>query len=279
MNKTILLLLVILQLATTPSQAQTTARPAGAQTTAILGAYGEEITLLLNAVENKKEIVIDHLHFTEGTLNGRKVVVALTGIGKVNAAITTTLVIDHFHPAEVLFSGIAGGVDPALSPGDLVIGNRLAYHDFGTLTDDSLKPDATRDPATTKKNPQYFPCNDTLVNIAENVSRHLALEKPIEGRPAPRIVTGAIVTGDVFVTSRSATRRFWQDMQAEATDMEGAAVAQTCWQQGVPFIVIRSLSDAADGEAEKDIARFYRAAAHNAAMLVIAITGELAHKR
>ena len=252
--------------------------PSIAQTTAILGAYGEEITLLLEKVQDKKESVIAGLRFTEGTLNGRKVVVALTGIGKVNAAITTTLTIEHFHPVELLFSGIAGGVDPDLSPGDLVIGKKLAYHDYGILTD-TLKLDSTRDPATTRYNPLYFSCSANLVRIAERLSPTLALEKPVEGRPAPRIVSGTIVTGDIFVSSPAFTHRLWQNMHAEATDMEGAAVAQTCWQQRVPFIVIRCLSDAADSEAEKDIARFYRAAAHNAAMLVAAITGELAHRR
>jgi AGZA family xanthine/uracil permease-like MFS transporter len=252
--------------------------PSSEKTTAILGAYGEEITLLLEKVKDKRESVIGNLHFTEGTLNGRKVVVALTGIGKVNAAITTTLAIQNFHPAELLFSGIAGGVDPGLSPGDLVIGRRLAYHDYGILAD-TLKLDSTRNPSTIQRNPLYFPGSESLIRIAEKVSSGLVLEKPIEGRPAPHIISGTIVTGDVFVSSRMATRRLWQNMQAEATDMEGAAVAQTCWQQGVPFVVIRSLSDAADSDAEKDIARFYRAAAHNAAMLVAAITGELARTR
>jgi len=268
MNKILLSLSLCFLLVVQDLMAQTANPPI----TAILGAYGEEITLILNKVENKKESTIAGLHFTEGTLNGRKVVVALTGIGKVNAAITTTLVIQYFHPTELLFSGIAGGVNPTLSPGDLVIGKKLAYHDYGTLAD-SMKLDPTRNPVTTKNNPLYFPCDDTLIALAEKVSRGLVLEKPVEGRPAPRIVSGIIVTGDVFISSRTATRRLWQNMNAEATDMESAAVAQTCWQQGVPFIVIRSLSDAADSEAEKDIARFYRAAAHNAAMLVMAITG------
>lgn len=273
MNKILLLLSLAWLFAIRPAPAQTTNAPV----TAILGAYGEEITLLLQKVQDKKESVIARLHFVEGTLNGRRVVVALTGIGKVNAAITTTLMIEHFHPAELLFSGIAGGVDPALSPGDLVIGKRLAYHDYGILTD-SIRPDSTRNPASTQKNPLYFPSDDTLIRIAEKVSRGLSLERPIEGKPMPRIVSGTIVTGDVFVSSRSATRRLWQNMQAEATDMEGAAVAQTCWQQGIPFIVIRCLSDAADSDAEKDIARFYRAAAHNAATLVAAIATELSQR-
>jgi adenosylhomocysteine nucleosidase len=257
--------------------ATTRAQPPSGPVTAILGAYGDEITLLLEKVENKKDYHIGGLTFTEGSLNGRHVVVVLTGIGKVNAAITTTLAIEHFHPSEILFSGIAGGIDPALSPGDLVIGTRLAYHDYGTLAD-SLIPDPTRNPVTKENNPLFFPCNDTLVKIAEKVSRWLTLEKPIDGRPAPRIVSGTIITGDVFITSHAAAGRLWQQWHAEATDMESAAVAQTSWQRGIPFVIVRSLSDAADSEAEKDIHRFYRVAAHNAALLVIALTGELAHR-
>jgi adenosylhomocysteine nucleosidase len=250
------------------------AQPNNEPVTAILGAYGDEITLLLEKVEHKKEHQIGGLVFTEGMLNDRHVVVALTGIGKVNAAITTTLAIEHFHPARVLFSGIAGGIDPSLSPGDLVIGTSLAYHDYGTLAD-SLMPDPTRNPVTHTNNPLFFLCNDTLVQIAQKVSRSLALEKPVENLPIPRIVSGLIITGDVFVTSRTVTTKLWQRWHAEATDMESAAVAQTCWQRNIPFIIVRSLSDAADSAAEKDIHRFYRVAAHNAAMLVAAITGQL----
>lgn len=246
--------------------------------TAILGAYGDEITLLLQNVTHKKESIVGGLSFTTGEIDGRPVVVALTGIGKVNAAITTTLVIEHFHPSEILFSGIAGGVDPALSPGDLVIGKKIGYHDYGTLGD-SLVRDPTRNPVTHQNNPLFFASDDTLVSIAERVSRGLTLEKPIEGKPAPHIISGIIVTGDVFVSSKKATQLLWQQLNAEATDMESAAVGQTCWQRGIPFIVIRSLSDAADADAEKDIHRFYRVAAHNAATLVIAITGELARRQ
>jgi adenosylhomocysteine nucleosidase len=274
MYKLSFLLVCLLLVRPCDLKAQTRPRPV----TAILGAYGDEITYLLGKVENKKTSIVGGLPFTEGELDGRQVVVALTGIGKVNAAITTTLMIEHFHPSEVLFSGIAGGVDPALSPGDLVIGKKIAYHDYGTLGD-SLVRDPTRNPATGQNNPLFFGSNDTLVEIAERVSRGLTLEKPIEGRPAPHVVSGIIVTGDVFVSSQKATLRLWQQLNAEATDMESAAVAQTCWQRGIPFIVIRSLSDAADADAEKDIHRFYRVAAHNAALLVIAITAELARRK
>jgi AGZA family xanthine/uracil permease-like MFS transporter len=274
----IIVLLCLLSLVVSAQPAQhspSQSRPAGQPLTGILGAYGEELTIILEKVEHKKDHLIGGLQFTEGTLNGRHVVVALTGIGKVNAAITTTFLIENFHPSEVLFSGIAGGVDPALSPGDLVIGTRVGYHDYGRLTD-TLEQGPTRNPATHQDNPLLFPCNDSLVRIAESVSKGLALETPVEGKPPPRIVSGIIVTGDVFVSSRQATRRMWQQMHAEATDMEGAAVGQTCWQQGIPFIVIRCLSDEADSTASSDLARFYRAAAHNAAGLVLSITAALA---
>lgn len=251
-------------------------RPMAQPVTAILGAFGDEIDLLLERTENKKEIVIERFRFTEGTLNGRKVVIALTGIGKVNAAITTALVIEHFHPEEVLFSGIAGGVDPSLSPGDLVIGTTVAYHDYGVLAD-SLIINATRNPVTLEKNPLYFPCNDTLISLAKRAGNGLRLERPKAGMPAPQISSGVIVTGDVFVSSRPATQRLWRQMKAEATDMEGAAVGQTCWQQQIPFLIIRSLSDDAGSNAAQDITRFYQVAARNAATLVIAITGQLAH--
>src|SRR2546430_683031 len=93
---------------------------AGAQVTGILGAFGDETALVLTQVQQKKEVVIQQIRFTQGLLRGRPVVVALSGIGKVNAAITTTLMLEHFQPSEIIFTGIAGAVDPALSPGDLV---------------------------------------------------------------------------------------------------------------------------------------------------------------
>src|ERR1700712_751420 len=121
---------------------------AKAQTTAILGAFGDEVKLIHSQIKNPTEVTIQNIHFTQGTLNGHNVVLALTGMGKANAAITTTLALYHFKPVRVIFTGIAGGVDPQLSPGDLVIGNKIAYHDYGTITPDSLYRRATQDPVT-----------------------------------------------------------------------------------------------------------------------------------
>ena len=123
------------------------------QLTAILGAFPPELFLLQAKLQQKKDTIIQHIHFTRGILNGRQVVLAQTGIGKVNAAIATTLLLDHFQPREVVFTGIAGGVNPALFPGDLVVATQTTYHDYGTITPDSLKRRATRNPFTMQENP------------------------------------------------------------------------------------------------------------------------------
>lgn len=243
------------------------------KSTAILGAFGAEVTLIHSKIQDPKEVIIQNIHFTTGILNGRHVVLAQTGMGKVNAAITTSLVLDHFHPSQVIFTGIAGGIDPQLSPGDLVIGDKVAYHDYGTITPDSMMRRATQDPVTALNNPLYFPCTASLITLAQITSNDLAFQN-IGGRK-PKVVTGTIVTGDVFVASTAATQQLWAKMHAEATEMEGAAIAQTCWQQKVPFLVIRSLSDSAGNTAHEDVATFYRTAAHNSAILVMAIIGKI----
>jgi adenosylhomocysteine nucleosidase len=161
--------------------------------TGVLGAFPEEVKFLLTQVEQKKEHIIQQLIFTEGILRDKRVVVAQTGIGKVNAAIATTLLIEHFQPREVIFTGIAGGVNPDLHPGDLIIGTKIAHHDYGTLTADSMLRRPTRNPFTMQENPLYFPCDTGLVRLSGLVGKKdLGLKKiNIRGgaRP-PQIIKG-----------------------------------------------------------------------------------------
>lgn len=249
--------------------------------TAILGAFPPELVLLKAQLQQPSDTVIQHIHFTEGILNGRKVVLAQTGIGKVNAAITTTLLLDHFQPREVVFTGIAGGINPALSPGDLVIGTQTAYHDYGTVTPDSMKRRATRNPFNMQENPEFFTCDSVLVAAALAAGKTLALENITgsNGRRAPHIIAGTIITGDVFVASAAATQQLRSSLRADATEMEGAAVAQVCWQQKTPFIIIRSLSDDAGNNASALVRNFYEIAARNSAKLVVALMGRLLYQQ
>src|SRR5260370_39172566 len=100
-----------------------------------------------------------------------------------------------------------------------------------------------------QENPIYFPCDHRLLQLADMAAKTITFEKMSGSNASPKIVAGVIVTGDVFVSSQAATQKLHQQMNAEATEMEGAAVGQVCWQQQVPFIVIRSMSDNAGNNA------------------------------
>jgi adenosylhomocysteine nucleosidase len=243
--------------------------------TGVLGAFPPELVLLQSKMENKRDTVIAQVRFTKGILNGRSVVLAQTGIGKVNAAIVTTLMIEHFKPREIVFSGIAGGIDPALFPGDLVVGTQIRYHDFGAVEDGGMFYWATKNPNTMKENPVIFDCDPALVQKAISVSNGLAFAKINRetGSVPPAVRKGIIVTGDVFVSSAIVTARLRKELNAAATEMEGAAIAQTCYQQNVPFLIIRSISDNANHKAKDDMMTFYEIAAQNAATLVMAVVG------
>jgi adenosylhomocysteine nucleosidase len=238
------------------------------EVTALLGAFSDEVKLLEQSVTRKRVIVVHGIPFTKGKLNGRKVVIALTGIGKVNAAMTTTLMLQKFHPSEVLFTGIAGGLNPELHPGDIVIGQETAHHDFGYITFQKQATRQTRNPITGEFNPVYFKADSALLAKTLLAASRVDLLSISDNHRAPKIVKGRIVTGDVFVSSEEKVNQLLLDFEADATEMEGAAVAQICWQQQVPCIVIRSLSDKANSNARTDMLNFLRVAAHNSAELV-----------
>jgi adenosylhomocysteine nucleosidase len=267
MKKTLLLSLILIQSLYSFAQQPVTA---------ILGAFPPEIGLIHAKMENRKEDTIQHIPFTEGTLNGRRVVLAQTGMGKVNAAITTTLVLEHFKPTEVIFTGIAGGVNPAIAPGDIVIGSKVAYHDYGAITPEGMVIKPTKTQNSLAENPLYFLSSEQLVAVAQEVAKTIKLQSiGTASKHNPQVITGTIVTGDVFVASTTATQNLRGKLNADATEMEGAAVAQTCYQQKVPFLVIRSLSDNASDIAHNDVAQFYQVAANNSAAMVMAIVGKL----
>src|SRR5258708_6142087 len=238
-----------------PSSGQASASSPEYPVTAILGAFPPEMNILQEQIQQKKDTVIQQVRFSCGLLNGRRVVLAQTGMGKVNAAMTTTLMLEHFHPHELLFTGIAGGVDPDLSPGDLVIGTAVTYHDSGPLTPDSLQLRPTHNPFTLQLNPLFFPCDSGLVQTARSVGKQVSFFKINDhnGARLPAVVAGVIVTGDAFVASSPATQKFHRQLGAEATEMESAAVGQGFWQQKVPFLVIRSLSANASSNAPAEV--------------------------
>ena len=246
--------------------------------TAVLGAMPDEVRLLVNRLQDKQAAEHLGMKFYTGTLAGRRVVVAYTGIGKVNAAMTTTLILDCYHPTEVLFTGVAGGINTNLGPGDIVLGERIAQHDFGEVSDQIFQTNPTGNPRNGQPNPLFFAGAPELLAAAEVAAQGVAWEPLVttQGKRTPQIRRGVIVTGDVFVASPVKCAELRTKFKADAVEMEGGAVAQVCGQQGVPCLVIRSLSDRADAAANLDFNKFFRTAAANSAHLTEAILGQLA---
>lgn len=241
--------------------------------TGILGAFGEEVKLLVEAMNTPKKRIIHGMTFYVGTLNNQKVVVAETGIGKVNAGMTTTLLLSHFRPQRVIFTGIAGGLNPSLNPGDIVIGKEVGYHDYNWTTFNKVQARQTLNPIAQNMNPAFFPADSLLLVCALQAAARFVPEK-IDGR-TPSVVTGRIVTGDVFVSSEKLVETLRTDFQADATEMEGAAVAQVCFQQQVPHLVIRSVSDKADSKARETMLNFLKTAARNSSNMTMQVLREI----
>lgn len=245
--------------------------------TAILGAFDEEVTILEAQLANPKAHTIEGIQFLTGTLSDQNVVIARTGIGKVNAAMTATLIIEHFHPNRVIFTGVAGGLNPDLQIGDIVIAEKTAQHDLGRLESTEIENTGVRNPINGQRNPVFFPADSGLLQMAETALAGIELTpfQTSQGQRRPRIIKGTVVTGDVFVASDDKKTALHKNLDADAVEMEGAAVAQICWQYNVPCLVIRSLSDNAGANASEDFKKYYKIAARNSAALVTRIISRL----
>jgi adenosylhomocysteine nucleosidase len=245
---------------------------------ALLGALQLETEPMAATLTDRQAVSVLGIPCLSGRLAGRPVVVAAVGVGKVNAAMTTALLIERFSPAAVIFSGIAGAIDPQLQPGDVVIGDRLVQHDLLNHSETGAVLRSVRNPLTGTANPIALESSPRLLAFARLEAGRVALEPiPTDGgepRP-PRVLVGTIATGDSFVGSRPKKAELRAQVGAAAVEMEGAAVAQVCFQHGVPFLVVRGLSDRAGNEARSEAQRYLGIAAGNAARIALAVARQL----
>jgi len=251
---------------------------ASAQPPPIIGVLGiaSEVIAVEQRLTDSREETVHGQVFRVGTLAGRRVAVGRSGAGKVNAAIVATLLISHFSPAAVFFSGTAGAIDSTLHPGDVVIGTAVAQHDTGTATAAGIQRHGLRN-FTGERDPVVLPASDALLSAARAAAAGLTLP-PVAaaaGGRVPRIIEGVIVTGDVFVSDIAQRDELRASLGAAAVEMEGAAVVQTCRRFAVPCLVIRSITDRADGQATENYELFRPVASDNAAALVAATVARL----
>lgn len=229
-------------------------------TVAVIGAMEQEIELLKNSMEHTVTETFGRFTVHRGTLGGKKTVLALSGIGKANAAAVTALVAGHFSPDCVINTGSAGGIGAGLKVGDVVIGTQVAHHDV----------DVTAFGYALGQVPQLPAVFESDAVLAEAAG---AAAAAFEGAAVCR---GLIVSGDQFVHSSEKTafiRRNFAGVQA--VEMEAAAIAQTCFQLNVPFVVVRAVSDAADEKADISFDEFLKTASVNSARMVMGIVSGL----
>lgn len=206
--------------------------------------------------------------FRVGTIGGRAVVVTSVGVGKVNAAMVATLAIDHFAPREVLFTGVAGGIDPMLGIGDVVVAEHVLHHDAGVLGPDGLEVyQSGHVPFFNPSDDLGYRPSSGLLDRVRSVAAGLRL-RPVLDR-VPAIVLGTVATGDQFIESEAEGRRLHDILGAHVVEMEGAAVAQVAHHFGVDHLVIRAVSDRAGVDSAIDFARFLDEVAANSSRVVL----------
>lgn len=219
----------------------------------LIGAMDQEVDLLRQHMTHKQEQQLAGYDFYQGRLQGVEVVLLKSGIGKVNAAISSTLLLQMFSPDCVINTGSAGGFDTALSVGDVVISSAVCHHDVDVT---AFGYQHGQVPGL----PPAFDPDPLLVSLAQASMARM---------PEVKAVNGLIATGDSFMQDAgrvAATRVLFPAMKA--VEMEAAAIAQTCHQFGTPFIVIRALSDIAGKASNVSFEQFLDTAAQHSATMV-----------
>ena len=220
----------------------------------IIGAMDIEVAGLKADMEIKREIRKAKMDFCEGVLKGHDVVVVKSGIGKVNAAVCTQILVDEFQVDAVINTGIAGSLNAKIDIGDIVISTDVVHHDM----------DAVNFGYESGQIPQMdvfsFAADETLAKLAE--------EACLEVNPEISVFHGRIVSGDQFVADKAVKERIVNLFHGYCTEMEGASIAQAAYLNEVPFVILRAISDKADDSASEDYPTFEKKAAQHCINLV-----------
>ncbi|WP_058485895.1 5'-methylthioadenosine/adenosylhomocysteine nucleosidase [Defluviitalea phaphyphila] len=223
----------------------------------IIGAMEEEVIILRNKMHNKELKNIAGMDFYKGELEKQEVVLVRCGIGKVNAAICTQALIDNYHVDYIINTGVAGAVYKDLDIGDIVISSDCVQHDFDTT--------AFGEPIgiIPRMDESFFKSDEKLVKIAKDSAKKLSLKQ--------KVYIGRIASGDQFISNLKQKETIWNNFNAYCAEMEGAAIAHTCYLNKVPFVIIRAISDKADHSADINFQEFVHKAAKNSNEMIIEI--------
>lgn len=219
----------------------------------IIGAMEEEVRVLKSKMIAPKEWLKANAIFISGKIEGLEVVLVQSGIGKVNAAIAATLLISHYEVDMLINTGSAGGIGEGLAVGDIVVSTQVAYHDVdATIFNYEI--------GQVPQMPARYIANEELIN------KTIAAAKMVGLHP----IKGLIVTSDSFIAGKTQTEKIKKSFSdALAAEMEGAAIAQVCYQFDKPFVIVRAMSDVANEEAGLSFDEFIVEAGKQSANMVL----------
>jgi adenosylhomocysteine nucleosidase len=232
-------------------QGQTTAQ---GTTIGIIGAMDEEVATLKEAAKITKTTTIAEMEFCEGKLGDNRVVIVQCGMGKVNAGICAHTLINDFGCTKIVNTGVAGSLDNQLDIGDIVVSVDAVQHDF------DVKPIGFQKGEIPYTGLYAFPADEEM--------RAVAMEAAGEAAPDIHAYEGRVCSGDQFVATEEQKQAITSNFGGMCCEMEGAAIAQACYLNNTPFVVIRAISDKSDGSQSMEYETFKAEAAANCARIV-----------
>ncbi|MBE5828762.1 MAG: 5'-methylthioadenosine/adenosylhomocysteine nucleosidase [Butyrivibrio sp.] len=220
----------------------------------IIGAMEVEVATLKSQMNIKNVVTKASMEFNEGTIGNTEVVIVRSGVAKVNAGICVQILVDMFNVTHVINTGVAGSLDARINIGDIVLSTDACYHDVDATVFGYKKGEV----------PQLgihaFPADDSLREAAKAAIKKAA--------PDLGVFEGRVCSGDQFVSSPDVKKAIIDEQGGMCTEMEGAAIAQACYLNKIPFVIIRAISDKADGSDIVDYPVFEEKAARDCAALV-----------
>ena len=223
-------------------------------TVGVIGAMDEEIAIIKSHMSEINSKTITGLDFYIGDYLGKKVVLVKSGIGKVNAAICAQVMIDNFDVDCLINVGCAGALHKDLKIGDIVVSDDAVQYDMDcTAFGDKMG-------IIPRMKESFFKADERLVKLAKDVAEEICSEH--------KVLIGRVASGDKFVGDSASKAKILSDVQGFCCEMEGAAIAHACYLNKVPFVIIRSISDNADGEADMTFEKFVPIAAKNSSNFI-----------
>ena len=206
----------------------------------IIGALNDEVSEIISRLIDRNTEQVGGIEFNTGSLYGKNVVIARCGVGKVFAAICAEAMIIKYSPSLIVNSGVGGALDKSLRPLDIVFADKLVQHDMDT------SPIGDPVGLISGINRVYFETDERARKILEDSAKEQGVN----------YLVGTVATGDKFISDKADKDRITELFGASACEMEGGAIAHTAFVNGVPFMVVRAISDSADGDACMDYPTF-----------------------